>query len=174
MDCPKAQCFIVFIAIPEWTELRVGRGSRDAYDAAVERELERFAGRPVPEYYAEWRALPRTLNEDVIELVKALRSRYKVALLSNANYRLESALVSVQYCSPVRPADQFRSSRTCQTRPGVYHLTAERLGELTHACIFIDDVSRNVAAATSVGMHGVTFRGYDALASEFRACGIKW
>src|SRR5437763_101983 len=77
---------------PEWADLQVGRGSRDQYTAAVERELEKHAGRPVPQCYAEWRELTRELNGDVVALIELLRPRYKVGLLSNADDRLEAIL----------------------------------------------------------------------------------
>src|SRR5215212_5226763 len=52
-----------------WADRQIGRGTREWYMESVERELERCAGRPVPECYAEWRELIRSLNDDVVELV---------------------------------------------------------------------------------------------------------
>lgn len=160
---------------PEWAELQVGQGSRKAYMAAVERELERCAGRPIPECYAEWRELVRSLNMDVVELVKVLRPRYKVALLSNADDRLESILEErygiMHLFDPV-----INSARVglAKPDPSIYRLAAARVGEPPPACIFIDDLPRNAEAATTAGMHGITFTDYDALVRELRACDITW
>ncbi len=160
---------------PEWAEIQIGRGSRAAYQAAVERELERCAGRPVPECYAEWRALIRGLNADVVELVKALRRRCKVALLSNADDRLESVLEE-RYGIAHLFDPLINSARVglAKPDPAIYRLAAERVGEPASACIFIDDLPRNAEAATAAGMHGIAFTGYDALAAELRACCLVW
>ena len=160
---------------PEWADVQVGRGSREAYMAAVERELEQCAGRPIPECYAEWRSLVRRLHTDVIDLVKALRPRYRVALLSNADDRLESVLEErygiMHLFDPV-----INSARVglAKPEPAIYRLAAERVGEPPEACIFIDDIRGNAEAATAAGMHGIHFTSYDALVAELRACGITW
>jgi epoxide hydrolase-like predicted phosphatase len=43
--------------------------------------------------------------------------------------------------------------------PGIYLLTAERLGVEPEVCVFLDDVEPNVDAARAVGMHGVHVDG---------------
>ncbi len=46
--------------------------------------------------------------------------------------------------------------------PAIYRLAAERLGVEVEACVFVDDLERNVEAATELGMVGVQHRGDDA------------
>lgn len=43
--------------------------------------------------------------------------------------------------------------------PGIYRLTAERIGLAPTACAFVDDLERNVEAAREVGMFGVHHTG---------------
>jgi len=143
--------------------------------AAVERELERFAGQPVPGCYDEWRALVRALNEDVVSLAGALRRRYKVALLSNADDRLESILEERYGIAHLfEPLIVSAKVGLAKPAPAIYQLAAERANEPASACIFIDDFARNAEAATALGMHGITFTGYEALAAELRRCGVEW
>lgn len=160
---------------PEWAALQVGRCTQETYAAAVERELARAAGRPVPECYAEWRALQRPLNRDVVALIEALRQRYRVALLSNADDRLESVLRERYGIAHLfDPLVVSARVGLAKPDPAVYLLTAERAGVPPQACIFVDDHPKNAAAACEVGMLGIHFTGYEPLVQTLRASGLMW
>jgi epoxide hydrolase-like predicted phosphatase len=45
--------------------------------------------------------------------------------------------------------------------PAIYRLAADRLGVALEACVFVDDLERNVEVATELGMVGVHHRGDD-------------
>ncbi|MFO7960386.1 MAG: HAD family phosphatase [Nitriliruptoraceae bacterium] len=45
--------------------------------------------------------------------------------------------------------------------PAIYRLSAERLGVEVEACVFVDDLERNVEVATELGMVGVHHSGDD-------------
>jgi putative hydrolase of the HAD superfamily len=47
---------------------------------------------------------------------------------------------------------------TRKPEPEIYALTLERLGLPAAACVFVDDLERNVAAARDAGMEGIVFR----------------
>ena len=53
--------------------------------------------------------------------------------------------------------------------PALYRLCLQRNGLEAEACIFIDDVPRNVAAAKSVGIDGILFETPEKLAEELTA-----
>jgi len=129
----------------------------------------------VPECFAEWRALVRPLNAQVVELARALHPRYTVALLSNADDRLESILEDRYGIAGLfDPLIVSAKVGLAKPDPAIYQLAADRAGAPLDACIFIDDLSRNAEAATALGMHGITFSNYDSLAGELRRCGIAW
>lgn len=46
--------------------------------------------------------------------------------------------------------------------PAIYRLAADRLGVAVEACVFVDDLPGNVAAAEALGMVGVLHTGDDA------------
>lgn len=50
--------------------------------------------------------------------------------------------------------------------PAIYHLLLERFHLQTEECIFIDDSAANVAAAESVGLHGIVFQTQPQAAQE--------
>jgi putative hydrolase of the HAD superfamily len=160
---------------PEWAALQVGRCTHETYAAAVERELARAAGRPVPECYAEWRAVERPLNRDVVALIEALRRRYRVALLSNADERLESVLRERYGIAHLfDPLIVSACVGLAKPDPAVYLLTAERAGVPPQACVFVDDHPKNAAAAGEVGMLGIHFTGYEPLVQALRGNGLSW
>ena len=46
--------------------------------------------------------------------------------------------------------------------PAIYRLAAQRLGAAPGACVFVDDLQRNVEVASELGMVGVHHTGDDA------------
>lgn len=50
-----------------------------------------------------------------------------------------------------------------------YHLTAERLGLVPAACVFVDDAERNVAGAVAAGMVGVRHTSVEDTLAELDA-----
>ena len=56
--------------------------------------------------------------------------------------------------------------------PAIYRLCLQRNGLEAEACIFIDDVARNVAAAKSVGIDAILFETPEKLAEDLTARGL--
>jgi 2-haloacid dehalogenase len=54
----------------------------------------------------------------------------------------------------------------------IYRLCLQRNGLEAEACIFIDDVARNVAAARSVGIDAILFESPEKLADDLAARGL--
>jgi epoxide hydrolase-like predicted phosphatase len=53
--------------------------------------------------------------------------------------------------------------------PAIFHHTTELLGVAPQACVFVDDLPHNVAAAVEVGMVGVLHETYEATAQRLSA-----
>jgi len=58
---------------------------------------------------------------------------------------------------------------TRKPEPEIYRIVLGRLGVEGPACVFVDDLQVNCAAATEVGMHAVHFRETDDAIAEVRA-----
>jgi 2-haloacid dehalogenase len=56
--------------------------------------------------------------------------------------------------------------------PAIYHLCLQRNGLEAEACVFIDDVARNVAAAKSVGIDAILFESPEKLSADLTTRGI--
>jgi putative hydrolase of the HAD superfamily len=58
---------------------------------------------------------------------------------------------------------------TRKPEPEIYALTLDRLGLPAAACVFVDDLERNVEAARDTGMEGIVFRDTGQAIAELEA-----
>ena len=115
-------------------------------------------------YYADEKA-----NPAVLELIRRLRVRYRLAILSNHPPGLSGWLrdwgirddFAVVYCS----GDEGR----VKPDPVVYTETLARLAVRPDEAVFIDDTAGHVAAGRALGIHGIHFTHARQLASDLAA-----
>ena len=99
------------------------------------------------------------LDSGLVDTLRALRPRYKTALLSNAWGDLRQALASEWKIADV--FDELVISAEVgllKPAPRIYQLALERLGVAPQEAVFMDDFTENVAGARAVGMHAIHFR----------------
>jgi putative hydrolase of the HAD superfamily len=157
--------------IPEFNELQVGRGNEADYRVGVRRALLAGGCTDVDGMLEAWWQQPTpSLHEPVIELIRGLRGRYKLGLLSNATVSLDDRLVEYGLHEDLFD-DIVNSARVGLAKPDpeIYKLAAKRLGLAPEACFFIDDYHVNVRAAREVGMSAHHFQGYEGLRAELEA-----
>ncbi len=97
-------------------------------------------------------------------LIRRLKGRYRLGLLSNTNewhFRGHIATVPV---FPLFDAVTL-SYEVREMKPGerIYRDALAKLGLPPDACVFIDDVEENVAAARKLSMRGIRYEGHDRL-----------
>ena len=56
--------------------------------------------------------------------------------------------------------------------PRIFRILLDRYGVAAESAVFIDDVARNAAAATAVGIHGIHFRSPEQLRRELITLGM--
>ncbi len=167
---------VVYLENPAWMRLRVGEGSFEEWYETTRRLAEERASREVADaILAELQTKrPPVFNPGMVELVRALRGRYKVGLLSNAAPGLEEDLRD-----HFRIADLFDDIVNSATvglakpDPRIFRLAAERLGVPPERCFFTDDLAHNVEGARSVGMTAHQFKGVEGLLQALRAAGVE-
>ena len=109
-------------------------------------------------------------SEALIDYIRALRPRYKTALLSNAWDDLRGVLVDEWGI-----ADAFDelviSAEVGLAKPDarVYLLTLERLGVAPAEAVFVDDFLHNVEGAQAVGIHAIHFQDSNQARTELEA-----
>jgi len=103
----------------------------------------------------------------LVDYIRALRGRYKTAIISNALDNL-SWLITEEY--PM--ADAFdvvigsADEKVMKPAPAIFHLALARLACQPQEAIFVDDFLHNVDGARAVGMHGLHYtRGLDVPAA---------
>ncbi len=98
------------------------------------------------------------LNTELVACIDRLRTRgLRVALLSNFSADLRAMLTQQDL---LRRFDALAISAELgimKPDAAAYRAVLAMLGMEPHTCIFIDDVSANVAAAQAVGIYGIVF-----------------
>ena len=112
-------------------------------------------------------------DETMLAGIKALRTRYKTALLSNANDAIIGELFTPQEQQELFD-EVVVSSNVGMIKPQkeLYELTAARLGVLPEECVMIDDIESNITGAKNAGMQGIVFENRQQYERELREMGI--
>ncbi|WP_338699546.1 HAD-IA family hydrolase [Streptomyces sp. Q6] len=103
-------------------------------------------------------ALPFRADEAVVSLLRRARTRVPLVLVSNATVDLEDDLARLGLTDLAD--DVVSSARVGLAKPDarIYELAAARAGVRPDRCLFVDDSTENVEAATALGMRGAHFR----------------
>jgi len=110
------------------------------------------------------------LDSGLVDTLRALRPRYKTALLSNAWGDLRAVLVSEWKIADV--FDELVISAEVgllKPDPRIYRLALERLGVAPQEAVFVDDFTENVAGARAVGMQAIHFRDAQQARADLEA-----
>jgi putative hydrolase of the HAD superfamily len=171
---PPSSLFETLYRTGTWEAIERGRGDRQAGLATAHKTLEERAGRPLPPLHEEWRVSQRAIEPN-LQLVRDLRSAYKLAILSNADLSLRGRLegeIGIHHLFD----DIVCSAEVGMAKPeaGIYTIAAQRLGLEPGQCVFVDDLDTNVEAARQVGMQAVLFRvdKGDDLRAQLAALGV--
>jgi len=157
---------------PAWEAASRGEISLAMYWDRVGKELER----QLPPGFIRFREGPfavEPLNPEMVDLACQLKSRYRLALCSNALVTLraeleaEPALLSLFDVVIISAEVGLR-----KPDPRIFELTADRLHLPLTACLLIDDKLRNTLAAQAVGMPTITFTSPKQLRRELNQLGL--
>lgn len=99
------------------------------------------------------------LDEDLVDYVRGLKSKYQTALLSNALANLRT-LIFEDWEIDDAFDDIIISAEVGMVKPGkqIFRLALQRLGVEPTEAVFIDDWIKNIEAAQAVGLHTVHFQ----------------
>ncbi len=109
-------------------------------------ELSAALGRKVP-------------NEELFELIKTeLKPKYKIGLMSNANYDVVHELFTPDQAALFDEAVMSYESKLVKPDERMYHLMANKLGVEMDECLYIDDIERYCMAAEEYGMTSILYK----------------
>ncbi len=153
-----------------WYALSTGQLEEDAYwralgdrvgwDAA---DLRRLAA-PVWE--------PDRVDNEVMDLARALHGQVRLAILSNATMRLEDHLGRLGVVSYFDPIINSARVGLRKPDPRIFAHTLDALGVAPAAILFVDDKRRNTAVAEQFGVPSVLFDRSATLASALTTRGL--
>ena len=139
-----------------WRDALIGRLSTKAFWHAIGPALGLESRDKIDDFRKRYHA-DESIDKGVLNLIRRLHGRYKLAVLSNSPPGLADwlsdwgilDLFNVIYCSG--------DEGIVKPQPAVYHSTLRRLGTSPCEAVFIDDTIGHVEAAQSLGMHGIWF-----------------
>ncbi len=146
-----------------WRDVSVGKLDTDGYWGAVGQGTQRDPALLREMLAAVWE--PPSVDEDVIEIIRALRSRTRVALLSNASLGLEAHLERLGIAALFDPIINSARVGLRKPDPAVFQHALAVLGVPPEAVLFIDDKARNTIVAEELGIPSIVFENAYTLAA---------
>jgi len=150
-----------------WQDTLLGRKTAEEFWHLIGPELGLKTADEVNRFRRRYHA-DEAINEAVLDLIRKLRGRYKLAILSNsppdltrwlADWEMRD-LFEVVFCSG--------DEGMIKPDPAAFKLTLERLGVEPGKAVFIDDTPEHVEAARKLGIQGIIFTTAAALKDDLK------
>jgi len=122
---------------------------------------------------AQWSASAGEVDEEVLAVIRGLRGRCRVALLSNATTRLRADLDRLGLTAVLDEVFSSAELGLAKPDPDVFRVVCARLGVAPAECGFVDDTAGHVRAAEAVGLVGHRYRSPDGLVGFLTDCGTS-
>jgi epoxide hydrolase-like predicted phosphatase len=164
----------LFYGTESWEQVKRGRITPDEYYHAVLSPLGVADRAAQADLVARLMAGHDKVHPAMAALLRELKPRYRLALLSNTHERdMDRWIAEVQGLPNL--FDVVVSSAKvglAKPDPQIYRLTLERLGLEPGEVLFIDDLARNTTAAEALGIPSIQFESPDRLRRELESRGI--
>jgi len=117
------------------------------------------------------------VDQTLIELIRGLRPRYQIAIISNAMDDLLTFVIP--QLDPSGGGELFdlivgsAYARIMKPAATIFEQTLTQLGRQPAEAVFIDDMAYNITGARAVGMHAIHFQPGTDLAQELAQLGVS-
>lgn len=112
-------------------------------------------------------------DEEVLEIIRALSVRRKVACFSNTHaIHWDHMLANYQSFRLWRRAIASHLIHAAKPDPKAFAIACRELRAAPAECLFIDDALANAEAALDAGWHAIHFKGAAALREELQEYGL--
>ena len=113
-------------------------------------------------------------NKPMIRLIKKLKKKYKIAVLSNTGAPHINYLEKKYNIFSIFDAKIY-SYKVKQRKPGpkIYKETLKKLKVRPNEAVFIDDRIENVRGAEKLGIHGIHFKNNKQFLREIKKLGVE-
>jgi len=108
-------------------------------------------------------------NQELFSFIMAeLKPRYKIGLLSNANYDVLNQLFTPEQASVFDTSVISFEAQLTKPDSRMFELAASRMGVQPEECLFIDDVERYCQAAEDIGMQTIWYQSCEQIIADLQ------
>jgi putative hydrolase of the HAD superfamily len=155
-------------ASEDWELAQLGDLSYDEYWERVGAMLDLSTPEEIAEFRQEYFSGDR-LDEDLVSLIRELRSHYKIGLLSNAPDKLDTWLEEDWGIAHLFDAIVYSGKvGLVKPDPRIYQLILGELAIRPAEALFVDDYLPNIEAALALGLAAVRFTDTPTLKKDLR------
>ncbi|MBO1414275.1 HAD family phosphatase [Streptomyces sp. FH025] len=139
--------------------LLLGQISRAQWTASIAKALTRRIPAPQAETLATaFTHAPFRADGAVVELIRRLRGKVPVVLVTNATVWLDEDLALLGLTDLADHVVNSSRVGIAKPDPGIYQLAVEQAGVPAERCLFVDNNQANIDAARAAGMTAVLYR----------------
>lgn len=173
-DREKMNWFFNTICTSSWNE------EQDAGYSIEKATNERVAMFPKHErlirmYYGEWEQMLGFEHTETVEILRRLHDSKEHSIYSLTNWSNETfpvALKKFPFLSWFKGILVSGDVGLKKPDPEIYKLLLDRYGLEANACVFIDDRTENVKAASALGFSGIVFKNHTQLSKDLKKLNI--
>lgn len=107
-------------------------------------------------------------NAQLVDLIKELKERYAIGMISNLGRSWYDALVAKEIQMLFDTTVISGEVGMVKPYPEIYKLTCERMGIRPQEAVFIDDIADNCEGARAVGMEAIHYTGFAKMEQELQ------
>lgn len=174
LGLPERTLMRVLYRDSRYMEFQVGGCTWEEWVRSVWEAARRHAGEKAGDLMQAWQEAEHPLNPDMMALVRRLKGRYKLGIISNTIPGMEQRLRE-RFPEIVNLFDVRLGSGDlgiAKPDPQIFLLAAQRAAVAPERSVFTDDVKAYAEAARGVGMHGFHFTGYQQFVLDLRSLGV--
>jgi len=173
-DREKMNWFFNTICTSSWNE------EQDAGYSIEKATNERVAMFPKHErlihmYYGEWEQMLGFEHTETVEILRRLHDSKEHSIYSLTNWSNETfpvALKKFPFLSWFKGILVSGDVGLKKPDPEIYKLLLDRYGLEANTCVFIDDRTENVKAASALGFSGIVFKNHTQLSKDLKKLNI--
>ncbi len=117
-----------------------------------------------------------TPNKPMLKLIKKLRKKYKLAILSNMSQGHKKWLISKGITKPFPKHNIIWSCDVNLRKPNkkIYNLVLKTINSKPEESVFVDDFLRNIKVARKVHECGIVYKDHKKFLNELKKLGVEW
>jgi putative hydrolase of the HAD superfamily len=150
---------------PAWQDALLGRKTIEAFWHLIGPELNLNSADEIHRFARRYHA-DEAINMGVLDLIRKLKDRYQLAILSNSPPGLKRWLADWEILDLFDVVVCSGDKGLVKPNPAVFQLTLERLAVEPGAAVFIDDTPAHVEAARKLGIQGIVFTTAEKLKKD--------